>query len=118
MIKKRKLPNQKYSVTFTLRTLNDVDELYLLGEFNGWNPAANPMTKAPDGSWSAKLTLEGEKEYQYRYCDNNGVWYNDDEPDAYVRNEYGADNCLVSLVNGVTRKAPTKKILERKKKAL
>ena len=98
--------------------LNGVDELYLLGEFNGWNPAATPMTKAADGSWSAKLTLEGEKEYQYRYCDNNGVWYNDYEPDAYVQNEYGADNCVVSLVNGAAKKAPTKEFSERKKKTL
>jgi len=115
MLKKRKLANNKYNVTFTMPALEGVAELFLVGEFNQWNETGTLMQKVKDGTWSVKLTLEGEKDYQYRYRDNNGVWYNDWAPDAYVRNTYGADNCLVSLMNGVTE---TKKTTARKKKLL
>lgn len=115
MIKKRRLPSRKYNVTFTMPALDGVAQLYLVGEFNNWDEAATPMEKADDGSWSVKLTLEGEREYQYRYVDNNGVWHNDHEADAYVRNEFGADNSVVSLISGET---PRRKAAGRKKKTL
>lgn len=100
MIKKRKLANNKYSVTFSLPALVGITELFLVGEFNQWNPTSHPMAQAKDGSWSVKLTLEGGQEYQYRFCDNKGVWHNDWEPDAYVRNEFGEDNSVVMLLKG------------------
>ena len=115
MIKKRKLANSKYNVTFTAPPVDGITQLYLVGEFNEWNETATPMQKADDGSWSVKLTLEGDRDYQYRYRDNNGVWHNDWAADAYMRNTYGSDNSVVSLMNRVT---PKEKISARKKKLL
>jgi 1,4-alpha-glucan branching enzyme len=115
MIKKRKLAKNKYSVTFTVPLVEGVTQMYLVGDFNQWNETSTPMQKESDGSWSAKLTLEGDRDYQYRYRDNNGVWYNDWLADAYVRNTFGSDNSVVSLMNGLT---PKEKISARKKKLL
>src|SRR5687768_2961861 len=97
MIKKRKLAKNKYNVTFSMPPLEGITQMYLVGDFNEWNETGTPMQKVDDGSWSVKLTLEGDHDYQYRYRDNNGVWHNDWEPDAYVRNTYGSENSVVSL---------------------
>ncbi len=117
MLKKRKLANNKYSVTFSMPALDNITELYVVGDFNEWNQSGTLMEKAKDGSWSAKLTLEAGKDYQYRYRDNKGVWHNDWEPDAYARNEYGSDNSVISLTNG-TREPSPKKTAAKKKKAM
>lgn len=117
MIKKRKLANNKYSVTFSMPAIEGITELCLVGDFNQWNPSSHPLTQAKDGSWSVKVTLEGGKDYQYRYLDNQGDWHNDWEPDAYVRNEHGSDNSLVTLMNGAKEPAP-KRIAAKKKKAM
>src|SRR5574341_1391087 len=115
MIKKRKLAKNKYTVTFSMPPLEGVAQLYLVGDFNDWNETGTPMQKADDGSWSVKLTLEGDRDYQYRYRSEGGVWHNDWEADAYVRNPLGSDNSVVNLMNGAT---PKEKVSARKKKLL
>lgn len=115
MIKKRKLAKNKYNVTFSMPPLAGITQMYLVGEFNEWNETGTPMQQADDGSWTVKLTLEGDRDYQYRYRDNNGVWHNDWEADAYVRNTYGSDNSVVNLMNGAT---PKDRVAARKKKLL
>jgi 1,4-alpha-glucan branching enzyme len=117
MIKKRKLPNNKYSVTFSMPALEGVAELFLVGEFNQWDQSGTPMARDEDGAWSVKLTLEAGRDYQYRYRDSNNTWHNDWAPDAYVRNEHGGDNSLISLINGV-KEEPVKKAAAKKKKAM
>ena len=37
----------------------------LVGDFNGWNPNANPMQKAPDGAWLICVEL---KHGHHRYA--------------------------------------------------
>lgn len=32
-------------------------QVYLIGDFNGWDPTATPMTKQPDGRWMIGLEL-------------------------------------------------------------
>jgi 1,4-alpha-glucan branching enzyme len=117
MIKKRKLANNKYSVTFSMNALPGVTELHLVGDFNEWSQTSTPLKLEADGVWSVKLTLDANKEYQYRFLDNKGDWHNDWAPDAYVRNTYGSDNSLVSLVNGMTE-TPASKVAARKRKVL
>jgi 1,4-alpha-glucan branching enzyme len=38
----------------------------LVGDFNGWNPAAPPMDRQSDGSWILQLFLsDGHHHYQF-----------------------------------------------------
>ena len=38
----------------------------VVGDFNGWDPNANPMRTNPDGSWSAQIALHhGHHHYQF-----------------------------------------------------
>lgn len=42
------------------------DAVSLVGDFNGWEPWANPMQRQPDGSWSAQVQLHhGYHQYQF-----------------------------------------------------
>lgn len=49
--------------------------VYLVGDFNGWNPRATPMAGRGNGLWSVTLALPAGP-YHYEFvCD--GHWYAD-----------------------------------------
>ncbi|RME89579.1 MAG: glycoside hydrolase family 13 [Verrucomicrobia bacterium] len=41
-------------------------EVYLIGDFNDWQPGAHPMERQPDGSWTLQVPLHhGHHHYQF-----------------------------------------------------
>lgn len=46
-------------------------------------------------AWGLTLTLDPEREYQFRYLVNGTSWQNDAAADKYVPNAYGDDNSVV-----------------------
>ena len=54
-------------VTFKLPADVGAETAALCGEFNGWNPAANPMKKLKDGSFSTTISLDVDHTYRFRY---------------------------------------------------
>ena len=73
----------------------EVENVYLVGEFNNWEEAATPMKRNKKGVYRATLDLEPERQYHFRYLVNGERWCNDWAADAYVPNPYGTDNCVV-----------------------
>jgi len=69
--------------------------VHLVGEFNGWDKTATPMTKMKNGSFAASVQLERNKEYQFRYLLDGEFWENDWNADRYVPNRHGGDNSVV-----------------------
>ncbi|MBI1827267.1 MAG: glycoside hydrolase family 13 [Planctomycetes bacterium] len=75
----------------------DAQRVFVAGTFNDWNPAAQAMTKGPDGDWAAELCLPpGRYEYKFHV---DGVWCcephlcNDGHPtDDRVANPFGTMN--------------------------
>ena len=68
------------------------------GEFNGWDPAAAPMRKLKDGSFSLTMTLPAERDYQFRYLLDDRDWVSDSQADAYVHCPYGdCENSVLRL---------------------
>ena len=61
------------SVTF--RFENAANQVFLAGEFNGWSPNAQPMSKGDDGIWTVTLELD-PGDYQYKYV-ADGNWITD-----------------------------------------
>jgi 1,4-alpha-glucan branching enzyme len=98
MLTKRQLGNGKVEVTFTMPALEGVTRLYVVGDFNNWSIVSHPMTRAADGAWGITLPLDEKRDYQFRYFDNNGHWHNDWQADAYVPNNFGGDNSVVSAI--------------------
>lgn len=44
----------------------DAKSIYLVGDFNNWDPTANPMRRQADGCWLVQVPLSrGHHEYQF-----------------------------------------------------
>ena len=97
MLQKRAIGGRNVEVIFRMPPLDDVVELYLCGDFNGWHTASAPLRMEADGTWSATLILEAGKSYRFRYLDSQGRWHNDWEADAYVPNAFGSEDSVVDL---------------------
>ena len=95
MLTKRRIggPRRKVRVKFTI-TAPDAEAVRLLGDFNDWQPG-DVMTPNDDGNWELMLTLDPDREYQFRYLVNGTSWQNDPAADKYVPNAYGDDNSVV-----------------------
>ena len=47
-------------------TALEAKQVYLLGDFNNWNPAAHPMNRQPDGAWLLQVQLNhGHHHYRF-----------------------------------------------------
>ena len=122
MLQKKPLAGRKVEVTFRMPPLDEVVELYLCGDFNGWQVNSVPLMQESDGTWVAKLVLDSGKSYRFRYYDNQGCWHNDYEADAYVPNDFGTDDSVLDLTMAVNesskvhaaRGAATKKAASKK----
>jgi len=85
------------SVTFKFDQPSE-SPVFLVGDFNDWNPTSSKMRKTRNNSWSLKVDLKpGEHQYRY-YCD--GRWYNDHRADKYLPNNIDGDNSVV-VVPGI-----------------
>ena len=83
-------------VTFTLPSNIDAESASVLGDFNHWDSATNPMQKMKTtGEWRAVVELQPNQSYQFRYYVNSAEWYNDDAADGSQTNEHGSENSVV-----------------------
>ena len=117
MLKKQYLKTKPVcKVTFTLpkSAVEGAQEVKVLGNFNDWNWENGAPMKAEKTEYKAILELETGRSYEFRYMMDNGQWENDHQADAYVPNEYGGDNSVITLE---ARPAPEKKATTTKKAA-
>jgi 1,4-alpha-glucan branching enzyme len=84
-------------VTFKLPPDVEADTAALCGDFNDWNPEADPMKRLRDGGFSTTLSLEAGRSYSFRYLLDGERWENDWEADLYVPNEFGTEDSVVSV---------------------
>ena len=97
MIKRQSTKDNKVKVTFALPADEAAVATSVVGEFNNWDPSKAKLAKRANGTYSATVTLDEGKKYLFRYYNVNGKWFNDTEADAFVRSEYGSQNCVLSL---------------------
>ena len=83
-------------VTFSLPKDIQADQVALCGDFNGWDPAANPMRKYKDGHFAVSVNLP-EGAYHYRFLVDGEKWENDWEAEEYVPNAYGGEDSLIKV---------------------
>ena len=84
-------------VTFKLPAEVSAETVHLCGEFNEWSPTKNPMKQLKDGSFSVTVSLEPGQSYRFRYLLDGQRWENDWDADAYVANQYGSEDSLITL---------------------
>lgn len=98
MLKKRYYKGGKNCrIWFYLPPEVEANTAHLVGDFNQWDEAANPMKERKDGTFYTAVTLEKGKDYEFRYLLDNERWENDWDADAYASNKLGIENSVVSV---------------------
>jgi hypothetical protein len=93
----KKKPTQaqvKTETTFRLEA-PQAAQVFIVGCFNEWNPATNPLERDSEGTWSCVLAIEpGEHEYRFIV---DGVWCDDPANMCRRWNEFGTQNCVLII---------------------
>ena len=91
---KKKKNSTARKVEFSL-DFPEAKEVFLAGDFNGWDPQALPLRKNGKGSWEAELNLlPGRYEYKLRV---DGSWVQDLGCAETVSNPFGTNNCVLRI---------------------
>ena len=76
-------------------TASQAEKVTLIGDFNDWNPDANPMEKRPDGTWGLTVELtHGHHRYAFLVDD---VLTLDPNAQGITRNDEGQRVCLIPV---------------------
>jgi 1,4-alpha-glucan branching enzyme len=98
MIKKERSTKGLARVTFELPATTRAARINLVGEFNGWDTTATPMSRNHAGAnWRATLDLEAGLRYRFRYLVDGRQWLNDWHADDFVENPYGSYDSVLDL---------------------
>jgi 1,4-alpha-glucan branching enzyme len=84
-------------VEFRLPPESGHTEAWVVGEFNDWQLDATPMEPQGDGSLAVEVALEPGRSYRFRYYLGGERWENDWAADAYVDNEFGGADSVVTV---------------------
>jgi len=96
MLKREKIKGSKdVKVTFIVPNDPAQGRVSVVGDFNNWDPSATVLAKRSNGTRSATVVLAPAQRYAFRYFTEDGMWFNDDDADAYAVSEHGSQNCIV-----------------------
>lgn len=94
---KREIRRNGDQVKVTFVQPNDPNRgrIYVAGDFNDWNPETHLLVKRSNNTRSVSVLLHANERYGFRYCTEDGHWFNDEAADGYESNPYGSENCLL-----------------------
>ena len=78
-------------VTFTLPADEPSGPVSVVGNFNDWNPFANPLRRRAKGTRSAAVTVQAGTTLHFRYLAEGGRWFDDETMPAL----HGRDVALI-----------------------
>ena len=89
---------KKCRVTFKLakESVGEATVVHVLGDFNGWDPKATGLALRKNGSFSTTASLDGGREYRFRYLVDGRRWITDEEADGMVPNDFGDLDSVVT----------------------
>jgi len=99
--KKRQSEGIKENTKKTLKRVNftlfaqEAQNVYVAGNFNGWDTHSHPLKKESKGMWKISINLEPGR-YEYRYL-VDGEWQNDPNCTTFAANTFGSENCVIYL---------------------
>jgi 1,4-alpha-glucan branching enzyme len=87
---KKKLP----STEFTLFA-PEAKEVFLVGEFNNWDPNGFRMRRFKDGTCKKAVQLKPGR-YEYRFL-VDGQWWTDPANGERTANSFGSENSVINI---------------------
>lgn len=82
-------------VTFTYQA-PDAGQVFLAGDFNGWNASDLPLARGEDGLWTVTVDLKpGSHEYKFIV---DGAWVEDPSNPQKTVDPYGGFNSVVTVL--------------------
>lgn len=101
MIEKREQKRGKGTkVTFSIPTEWLPAKVSVVGDFNDWDPGANPLRKR-GSNWQTSVVFASGERYAFRYLDVDGRWHDEPAADDIEINEHGTANCILDLTEPV-----------------
>ena len=98
MLKRRRISGSNVvKVSFILPADDSRLPASVVGDFNEWNPKADPMVRRSNGTFSAVVPLIVDATYLFRYRSEDGTWFNDEAADDYEPNAHDSTDCLIEL---------------------
>jgi len=70
-------------------------EVFLMGDFNSWNPKAHPMKNDGGGIWNKTVMIPLGK-YEYKFL-IDGEWKEDPKNEQTSSNGFGTFNSVLNL---------------------
>jgi hypothetical protein len=87
------LPNH-VRVVFELPAHLWADQVFVVGDFNGWDLCATPLHQLRDGRWRAVVDLPSGYRCEFRYL-VDGRWLIDAYADGFATGVDGTENSIV-----------------------
>jgi 1,4-alpha-glucan branching enzyme len=94
---KKSAPKKKVTVVFALRATDTDQPVSVVGDFNGWDPLANPLEPRRDGSQRTRVKVPVGASYHFKYLAGDGSWFCDPDVDEREPNEFGEMNSVLNL---------------------
>lgn len=94
----RSRSNGEAKVTFNIPAEDAALPVSVVGDFNGWDPAATPLVRRGQ-TLRASVVLAAGRRYAFRYLGDGGRWFNDEEADDYEPNGFGGSDSVVDLTS-------------------
>lgn len=96
-------PEVRVTFEVSKKAAQDAAKVFLLGEFNDWNPVELEHLKNGKFRTVLKLPTDQQSCYEFRYKyytqDGSEKFDNDWEADAYHPNEFGGDNSVIIVTH-------------------
>lgn len=93
--RKKSPPAEAVEVEFVFERCG-VEQVYICGQFNDWQPASLRMIGAPEaGLWEKRLVLPPGR-YEYKFV-VDGSWLHDPDAPENVPNVFGSLNSVVEV---------------------
>ena len=83
------------TVDFVLRTAAE-SGVVLVGDFNDWDPAANPLQRVADGVWAVTIPLRPGR-YRYTFIVDGARWLRDPSSPPALEDDFGAPTSVITI---------------------
>lgn len=92
---KTKQKIKRRRMTFSLEA-TAAKEVFLMGDFNNWNPQTHPMKNDGNGMWN-KTVMLSPGTYEYKFL-IDGDWKEDPQNYQTCSNGFGTQNSVLNVI--------------------